>query len=149
MYHIFLYTSNDLLEDKNIQDLNDDEEDINICIICWLPNIKNNSIKNLKNFPYILSTCNCNPLLHNDCLKNWITKSSSCPICRKNMTISNFRLFLSNTNVIFFYIFFFNYLSCLLQINNYVSFLNIFIFYFYTIYIIYYFGKNYDYEIYF
>lgn len=153
MYHIFLYTSNDILQNTSIQENSyeqlQEDENIKICIICWLPDIKNDSMKNLKKFSYISSSCDCNPLLHQKCLKNWITKSCSCPICRKIMKINNFRFFLTNTHLVFFYIFFFNYLSCLLQISNYVSFVNLFIFYIYTIYIIYYFGKNYDYEIYF
>ncbi len=85
MYYIFLYTSNDENEYKS----EDEDENENECLICWLPNSKNDSLKNIKAFSFIVSNCNCNALFHKTCLKDWIIKSSSCPICRKEMTIKN------------------------------------------------------------
>jgi hypothetical protein len=41
----------------------------------------------IKDNTNIITTCNCNGTYHNKCLTNWLNKSQSCPICRKDIFI--------------------------------------------------------------
>jgi hypothetical protein len=137
MYY-FLYTSSDYYEDSLYKD---QVEDSNICLICLIPDIDKNPIKNMKEFSNIITTCNCKPFIHDKCLIQWLDNSSTCPICRKHVsTIKN----LPNYTILkyfFFYIFFYNYTSTLFQIANFISLINLFLFYIYTLYVFYYFGN--------
>jgi len=132
MYY-FLYTSSDYNEPEISQDQSE-----NVCLICWLPdNYYNTPLKNMKEFSFIIATCECNALFHYKCLNEWISNSKSCPICRKSFsTIDNF----TNLKKWFFFYFFFNYTSSILQFVNSISIINLCIFYIYTIYIFYHFG---------
>lgn len=58
------------------------DKDKDICFICWLPAEKNNIIKKLPDFSHINIICKCKPNIHQLCLNDWISKNSSCPICR-------------------------------------------------------------------
>lgn len=145
MYYT-LYTSSDYFE-KTLEE----DDNLKICLICWLPNKNKDIVKNMKDFPYILTTCDCNALFHNNCFKEWINKSNSCPICRKSITINylyNYNIS-QNIKLVLFYFFFFNYINCFLQIIQMISLINLFLFYLYIIYLIFLFGKNFEYEIYF
>ena len=139
MYY-FLYTSSDYYEDSSYQE-EIVEEDINICLICWFPDIEKNLVKNMKEFSYIITTCNCNALIHDKCLIQWLANSSTCPICRKHIsTIKNCPNYIILRYFVF-YIFFYNYTSTLFQIANFISLINLFLFYIYTLFIFYYFGN--------
>ena len=140
--YCFLYTSSDYYDDSFNQD-EIVEEDNNICIICWFPEIPKNPIKNMKEFSYVISRCHCNVLIHEKCLIQWLSNSSSCPICRKNVkqiTTQNCSFYICLKYFVL-YFFFFSYTSILLQIANFISVINLFIFYVYTIYIFYHFGN--------
>lgn len=76
-----LYTSSEYYEDIS-------PTTNNVCLICWMPSQFNNPVKCIKENSYILSDCQCNALFHNNCLNQWIDKTSSCPICRKFVTIN-------------------------------------------------------------
>ena len=89
MYYT-LYTSSDYYEEDDVlkEDESLKEDDVKICLICWLPNKNNDLVQNMKQISYILTTCDCDALFHSNCLQAWITNSSSCPICRKELTIT-------------------------------------------------------------
>lgn len=98
-----LYTSSDFYEEDDSLK----EDNVKICLICWLPNNNTDLVKNMKQFAYILTTCDCNALFHDKCLKTWIENSQSCPICRKQLAIRNIYNFNNNihVNIIFFFFF--------------------------------------------
>ena len=66
-----------------------DEQTNKLCLICWLPSNKNETIQNMKTISHIVVICDCNPIFHKNCLNIWINKTSSCPICRKKITITS------------------------------------------------------------
>ena len=66
-----------------------DEQTNKLCLICWLPSNKNETIQNMKTISHIVVICDCNPIFHKKCLDIWINKTSSCPICRKKITITS------------------------------------------------------------
>lgn len=72
-----------------------DEQTNKLCLICWLPSNKNETIQNMKAISHIVVICDCNPMFHKNCLDEWINKTASCPICRKKLitteTIANNR----------------------------------------------------------
>jgi hypothetical protein len=145
MYYT-LYTSSDYYEED---DNSLKEDNVKICLICWLPNKNKDLVQNMKNFSYILTTCDCNALFHSNCLKTWISNSHSCPICRKQLTITTTVYNFQNHIKFFFFFFIFHYISAFLQIIHVISIVNLFLLYFYIIYIILLFNKNFNYEIYF
>ena len=49
----------------------------------------NNTVQNMKTISHIVVICDCNPIFHKKCLDIWINKTSSCPICRKKITITS------------------------------------------------------------
>jgi hypothetical protein len=57
----------------------------NDCLIC----MDNEEIQTmtLKNYDNMIVTCKCNGYYHKNCLKLWLQKSLSCPICRKQVYI--------------------------------------------------------------
>ena len=84
-----VFPSSEYNEDiNNDKIIRDDKADTDICIICWSPEYKNNNLYLLSDIQNITLDCNCDPKLHQDCLNNWLIKSRSCPICRKNFTES-------------------------------------------------------------
>jgi hypothetical protein len=149
MYY-FLYTSSDYYEPDINQEQSVDKVEVdNVCLICWLPNNTKTPVKNMKEFTFIITSCDCNALFHDKCLNQWLTNSTSCPICRKIViknTIQNCPNYIIIKGFIF-YFFFFNYTSVILQITNFISIINLFIFYIYTIFIFYHFGNAFHEEI--
>lgn len=135
----------------------DDEQNNNIifsdndlCLICWLPEDKNNKIKLLSDFSHIKVNCKCNPKIHGNCLNDWITKSKTCPICRTEV---NLVILLSNNKNFFihFYIISIEYTICLLKILSFTSLINLFFLMVYNMYKIYFMTNTYyqdDYGIY-
>lgn len=127
------------------------ENDHKICVICWLPSEQNNHIKQLKEFSYIYFFCNCNVLIHTNCLNDWFNNSPSCPICRKNITIftrdhvSNY--IKSSANA--FFMFFLKYSYQFLRIATTIYIINTVCVITYNVYIICYFKHYYEYDDYY
>jgi len=120
-----IYTSDEYYKKENNED--------RICIICWLDDNKN-KLCNLQNSNSII-TCNCNVIIHNVCLKNWILLNHSCPICRKYLSIKK-----SNDRYSNYYIIYYSIIN-ILKIANTISFINLiflFFFHFYYTYYVYY-----------
>ena len=126
------------------------EEDTDICLICWLPSENNNIIKELSSHSYIIKICNCNPKIHTDCLNKWIGQNPSCPICRKTLTIcinevnDDYNNILTNM-LIYCYLYYcinnytINCIKCILivvKVSCYLCFINILCLYIYNIYLI-------------
>jgi len=89
----------------------------NDCFICF-EYINDNGIPpiNLKNQQLYFNQCICNGSVHNDCLKIWIYKNKSCPICRiKIIEVDNTSMFI------------YNYIPCLINIYIFTKKMWIFI----------------------
>jgi hypothetical protein len=153
-----LYTSSDYFNNHSYEENKDidinqfevEEDGTNkICLICWLPPQKNNLIKKLQDIPYIITICNCNPEFHDNCLTDWIYKTSSCPICRKKIKI-NSHTHLSNKykKGITYFIIIFNVTTNFFRIATLVSLCNILCMCIYDIYLIYYFKNEFEYSYY-
>jgi hypothetical protein len=72
--------------DDEVIKIADDEK----CLICWeISTNRNNLIKmnSLHLFSSFYKSCNCNCIVHSDCLLEWINKQQSCPICRSEIEI--------------------------------------------------------------
>ena len=54
-----------------------------ICLECSFYN--NNEIISIKTFLSIDLSCKCDGKFHIKCLKKWISQTTSCPICRKQI----------------------------------------------------------------
>ena len=83
-----LYTSYEYYENNYIIENTDKiiyKNNNNECLICLDYSICNDSVKNMKEFEELYSSCNCNPYFHKRCLMKWINISSSCPICKNNI----------------------------------------------------------------
>ena len=107
MYFSTFSSYNSLSDEDTIENyINIDETDV--CIICWLPSHKKNTIVRFNDCCTMITTCKCNPRIHPLCFNDWIQRSSSCPICRKNIQIQI--QYLTNNSIhTFTYIFvFFN-----------------------------------------
>lgn len=96
---------------KNIQD--------NVCIICWSKNENNDQLYYTKDFKKYIVSCNCNVLMHDNCLNQWIQQTHSCPICRKQISNNANK----NTNVIPYYIRY-HYTLRLVRITTLISIFN-------------------------
>lgn len=106
-----------------------DDNDDDLCLICWLPNEETNEIKLLTDFSHINPKCKCKPKIHTLCINEWIKKSTTCPICRTNMNVIIFTH--DGQNI---YIKCISYTICLLQILYYASLFNLFLIILYNIY---------------
>jgi hypothetical protein len=84
-YDIFLDEYNKSQEDNCLENNQED----NSCLICWDTNTIENPIR-IQKTKNIISYCNCNILVHEDCLHKWIRKTNSCPICREPMNLTIF-----------------------------------------------------------
>jgi hypothetical protein len=62
--------------------------DNNSCIVCWTTDDYKNRLQYLKDFDEYVISCDCNVLIHCDCLKQWMQTTNSCPICRKKITVN-------------------------------------------------------------
>jgi hypothetical protein len=82
--------------------------DHNSCIICWTTDTHKNRLQYLKDFNEYVISCDCNVLIHHDCLKKWIQNTNSCPICRKkiseNLIINNNNNNNNNFTIMYYYI---------------------------------------------
>ena len=130
-----VFLSNEYYSDEDIQDnITIFEKDI--CIICWMPDEKNNEVKHLSEFSHIITTCKCQPTIHSLCLDSWIIQNSSCPICRTKISIhilnSNKRNILTNV-----YVNSIKYIRYFFKILSVASFINVVFLLFYHLCYIY------------
>lgn len=107
-----------------------------LCLICWLPQEEQNEIKLLSEFSHIKPNCKCKPKLHSTCIKDWIKKSETCPICRAKMNIIIFTTNYDNI-LINCYIVCISYTTKLLKIISYLSLIKLLCLLVYNIYVIY------------
>ncbi len=91
-------------------------KNIDICLICWLPEDKHNKIYQITDFSHITTKCKCKPKIHRLCIDEWLNKSPTCPICRTNMNFNSFSINNINRKKYLFIIECISYTSCLLQI---------------------------------
>lgn len=104
----------DNTENTSVDKMNEQYDELNICIICWCTESDINEIKPLKAFKNISKKCNCNPRIHNECLHIWTNKHMSCPICRKTMSFikyTGFSIVDFNIKCIKYTICFFRFIS--------------------------------------
>ena len=128
-------------EDNKNNYIDNDENDV--CIICWLPSDETNKIIKLDYFTTVTPTCKCKPKIHAICFNDWIQRSQSCPICRKNIII-HIQYFNNNsvqTFTCFFFIF--NFATRLMRFATIISMFNLAIICFYNLYIMYYIQNEY------
>ena len=82
------FTTFNHYDDDNIDIYNDKRNDndlIDLCLICWEPSTPKNEICKMKSFGfyfYFYKPCTCDGSFHHLCLLKWINKTKSCPICR-------------------------------------------------------------------
>ena len=70
----------------------------NICVICFDTSSLFNELINLNAQTLYIKQCNCNAIIHNQCLSIWHAHTGKCPICRSDMitksgTINKITLF--------------------------------------------------------
>jgi hypothetical protein len=98
--------------DDNQQDI---KENYNECFICFeYKTDLGNKPYNLLNQKFYLINCACNPAVHEYCLKIWIDRNKSCPICRTEI--------IENNNI---YIFICNFIPYGISIYTFVKNLSI------------------------
>ena len=74
----------------------------------------------------IVTICKCNPLFHYKCIKDWVNRTSSCPICRKKITFNSTTI--TNNNSI-------NIVTNIIRFTTIVSFVNIVLLFIYYLYL--------------
>ena len=137
MYY-FLYTSSDDY-DNFIETNNITEDDTNkICLICLQPQNKYNPIQNIKQLNYIVTICDCNPLIHITCFNEWFSNSASCPICRKIIYKNTFILTNNFMQNVKYFIVFFNFTIIMIRFAMFFSIINLVYLSVYNCYIMYY-----------
>lgn len=131
MYSI-CYTSSEKYEDDT--NVIKDDETNNICLICWVPSVDNSIVLKMKEYPNIITICNCNAEFHSSCLEEWIEKTHSCPICRKKITIYNQDLMNNYATTVTYFIVCFNLCTQVLRVATIISLINVFLLFTYNIY---------------
>lgn len=146
MYFPTFSSYNSLSDEDTIENyINIDDPDV--CIICWLPSHNKNQIVRLNDYftttTTTTTTCKCNPRIHPSCFNDWIQKTYTCPICRKNIPIQIQHL--TNHSIhTFTYIFvFLNFATKAIRNATIVSIINLFILFFYNLYIMYHIRREY------
>ena len=135
----------ELINEELINEKLINEEHLNIqsCLICLTPPNKDNPIQKIKELPYIVSICKCNPELHFSCLNEWINQTESCPICRTKITIQPQHLTNKYRKSFTIFLFFFNFTTSIFRITTLISMTNIFFLCLYNVYFIYFFSGEY------
>lgn len=133
MFSLFIPNENYFYNDTNEELIKKE-----ICFVCWLPGEKDNIVKRLSDFPHINIACKCKPIIHKLCIDDWISKSSSCPICRTKIN-SN-----SKQKYSIYYIKFVKITIYTLKFIMYLYCLNFMCMYFHSIYIFIFFGDDTD-----
>ena len=148
MYY-FLYTSSDyydknIILDKNadVSTNNNNFNNNNICLICWLPSNNQNKTKYMKDFLQFETSCDCNPSFHDNCFNNWISRSSSCPICRKTIILNQQQPM--SVKISTYYTFFYYCTARILHAATCISFLNLCSLCVYNFYFIFYVNRQID-----
>ena len=104
-------------------DNSDNSDNEYSCLFCLEPASINNAIYNLNSLldiKNLTKSCECNGLVHYDCLVKWNNTTHSCPICRSKISkIHDNRDFTINLkNKIFRYIIFLIALKTIFEIVN-------------------------------
>ena len=110
-----------------------DEQTNKLCLICWLPSNKNETIQNMKTISHIVVICDCNPIFHKKCLDIWINKTSSCPICRKKITIITETTINKHIDILTYAIFIYNIATNTLRFATCITTIHLFLQCFYII----------------
>ena len=69
----------DNIPDIKLEDVNELNDDDNVCLIC-LEDYKNNDM---------IKKLNCNHIFHSECLKKWLSVKAVCPTCRNDLRQNN------------------------------------------------------------
>lgn len=149
-----IFSSSEYYSDEEVKKSSINDEDV--CLLCWLPSSKQDTLKTLSNFTNFKLNCNCNPKLHLTCINEWFHSTKSCPICRKKIDITVF--IIENNDLLNNYLLNNYYIICVsntiifLKIICYTSFISLlflFFLFFYNLISIYYSVNNIlnDYEI--
>ena len=72
--------------DDEITEITDNEK----CLICWETATNCNKLikmNSLHLFSSFYKSCDCNCIIHSECLLEWVNKQMSCPICRNEIEI--------------------------------------------------------------
>lgn len=65
------------------------EKDTIYCLICWEPEEKDiNPITKMQEIYLFNYICDCDCNFHPNCFLEWATKTNTCPICRKPLTVN-------------------------------------------------------------
>ena len=110
-----------------------DEQTNKLCLICWLPSNKNETIQNMKTISHIVVICDCKPIFHKNCLDIWINKTSSCPICRKKITIITETTINKHIDILTYAIFIYNIATNTLRFATCITTIHLFLQCFYII----------------
>jgi len=113
------YNDYDYDYENNINNNDDNNDDKGECFICYEIKTFNGSKPILlKNQSIYYKFCNCDGLIHNECLDHWFRLNEKCPICRiKVVEKTNNMILLSyiNNNRIIIYLFVKNSLMIVLR----------------------------------
>lgn len=110
--------------EEDIEFDTDNSHDEYSCLFCLEPASINDPIYNLDsvlNMKQLTKTCECNGLIHHDCLVKWNNTTHSCPICRakiSKMHHENRDFTFNLKNKIFRYVIFLIALKTIFEIVN-------------------------------
>ena len=104
-------------DNSNVDSVNDE----NICLICWSPSTKNLKLikmNSLSHFSRFSKKCECNSLIHSDCLLEWINIKKVCPICKEKIkTNKNYYIMQRKTQLqalLYFSCYMCKYIECII-----------------------------------
>lgn len=148
MYCI-LYTSSENYDNQSYYTAVDEDITNKQCLICWVYSIDNNPILKMQSISGIITICKCNPLFHYNCIKDWVNRTSSCPICRKKITFNSTTITNNNSvnginsvnivnsiNIV-------NIATNIIRFTTIVSFVNIILLFIYYVYLHFYIEQEY------
>ena len=80
----------DEIIEEIIDEIKEEIKDDNIyCLICWEPEDKlTNPITKMQTIYLYNYTCECDCNFHPNCFLEWASKTHTCPICRKSLTVN-------------------------------------------------------------
>jgi hypothetical protein len=116
---MYYYFSDNTEIQQSYKDI-DNDNDL-LCVICLSQPTDCNQLISLQDNNQYIINCLCNVHLHNTCLKTWVDKASSCPICRKKISINKLMLH-ENVNLFLLYIIyswfkFLHLVKCIIILN--------------------------------
>lgn len=142
MYCI-LYTSSENYDNQLYYTAVDEDITNKQCLICWVYSIDNNPILKMQSISGIITICKCNPLFHYNCIKDWVNKTSSCPICRKKITFNSTTITNNNSVNSINSINIVNIATNIIRFTTIVSFVNLILLFIYYVYLHFYFTQEY------